>query len=108
MMKCLLVEDDVRVASFIEESLTDKSFQVYRVADGFEAVSKISNNEYDVVILDIMLPGIDGFEICKIKLKRKIASIIIILSALVSCFMAVTPGLFSKSFPTSFIRQGKS
>ncbi|GAB3816805.1 response regulator transcription factor [Pontibacter rugosus] len=82
MMKCLLVEDDDRVASFIEEGLTDKSFQVDRVADGFEAVSKISNNEYDVVILDIMLPGLDGFEICKITRKRNIASIIIILSAL--------------------------
>lgn len=82
MMKCLLVEDDARVASFIEEGLTDKSFQVDRVADGFEAIHKISNNEYDVVILDIMLPGIDGFEICKITRKRNIASIIIILSAL--------------------------
>ncbi|CAM3799278.1 response regulator transcription factor [Pontibacter korlensis] len=82
MMKCLLVEDDARVASFIEEGLTDKSFQVDRVADGYEAVSKISNNEYDVVILDIMLPGLDGYEICKITRKRNIASIIIILSAL--------------------------
>ncbi|AKD05899.1 transcriptional regulator [Pontibacter korlensis] len=81
-MKCLLVEDDARVASFIEEGLTDKSFQVDRVADGYEAVSKISNNEYDVVILDIMLPGLDGYEICKITRKRNIASIIIILSAL--------------------------
>lgn len=82
MMKCLLVEDDARVAAFIEEGLSDKGFQVDQVADGYEAVSKISNNEYDVVILDIMLPGIDGFEICKITRKRNIASIIIILSAL--------------------------
>ncbi|WP_276496488.1 response regulator transcription factor [Pontibacter litorisediminis] len=82
MMKCLLVEDDARVASFIEEGLSDKGFQVDQVADGYEAVRKISNNEYDVVILDIMLPGIDGFEICKITRKRNIASIIIILSAL--------------------------
>lgn len=62
--------------------MSDKGFQVDQVADGYEAVSKISNNEYDVVILDIMLPGIDGFEICKITRKRNIASIIIILSAL--------------------------
>jgi two-component system copper resistance phosphate regulon response regulator CusR len=82
MMKCLLVEDDARVASFLEEGLVDKGFQVECIADGYEAISKISNNEYDVVILDIMLPGIDGFEVCKITRKRNIASIIIILSAL--------------------------
>ncbi|QCR21107.1 response regulator transcription factor [Pontibacter sp. SGAir0037] len=82
MIKCLLVEDDARVASFVAEGLTDKGFQVDRVADGFEAVNLISKNEYDVVILDIMLPGIDGFEVCKVTRKRNIASIIIILSAL--------------------------
>lgn len=62
--------------------MTSNRYQVDRVADGYEAVEKISRNEYDVVILDIMLPGIDGFEICKITRKRNIASIIIILSAL--------------------------
>lgn len=82
MIKCLLVEDDSSVASFIQEGLTEKGYQVELVSDGFKAAELISQHEYDVVILDVMLPGIDGFEICKITRKRNIASIIIILSAL--------------------------
>ncbi|MFT2008672.1 response regulator transcription factor [Pontibacter sp. 13R65] len=82
MIKCLLVEDDASVASFIKEGLTDNQYQVELVSDGFQAVTLISENEYDVIILDIMLPGIDGYEVCKITRKRNIKSIIIFLSAL--------------------------
>ncbi len=70
------------MASFIKEGLVDKGYQVEQVADGFEASNLISQNDYDVVILDIMIPGIDGYEVCKITRKRNIKSIIIILSAL--------------------------
>ncbi len=82
MIKFLLVEDDSRVSSFIKEGLTEKGFLVDDVASGFEAIEKINANNYDVVILDIMIPGIDGFEVCKITRLRNIKSIIIILSAL--------------------------
>ncbi|GAB3178407.1 response regulator [Telluribacter humicola] len=82
MVKFLLVEDDDRVASFIKEGLMEKGFLVDAVTSGYEAISNISTNDYDVIILDIMLPDIDGFEVCKITRKRSIKSIIIILSAL--------------------------
>lgn len=82
MSKILLVEDDLRVASFVKEGLTEKGFLVDTVKTGFEALDQINHHEYDVVILDIMIPGVDGFEVCKITRKRNIRSIIIILSAL--------------------------
>ncbi len=82
MIKCLLVEDDERIASFVKEGLSEKGYLVDTVDSGFEAMSRISTIDYDVVILDIMLPDIDGYEVCKATRKRNIKSIIIILSAL--------------------------
>jgi DNA-binding response OmpR family regulator len=82
MSKILLVEDDERVSSFIQEGLSEKGFLVDSVAAGYEAIKKIYENDYDVIILDIMIPELDGFEICRITRKRNIKSIIIILSAL--------------------------
>ncbi len=82
MIKCLLVEDDPRVSSFIQEGLSEKGYMIDVVAEGYEASNMINLHDYDVVILDIMIPGIDGYEVCKITRKRNIKSIIIILSAL--------------------------
>ncbi len=82
MIKCLLVEDDERIASFVKEGLSEKGYLVDTVASGYEAISRINSIDYDVVILDIMLPDIDGYEVCKATRKRNIKSIIIILSAL--------------------------
>jgi len=82
MIKCLLVEDDGRIASFVKEGLSEKGYLVDTVASGYEAINQINSIDYDVVILDIMLPDIDGYEVCKATRKRNIKSIIIILSAL--------------------------
>lgn len=82
MSKILLSEDDPRVASFIEKGLSENLYQVKVVDNGRDAVNEISINEYDILILDIMLPDMDGFEVCKLIRKRKITTPIIILSAL--------------------------
>ncbi|WP_224997706.1 response regulator transcription factor [Cesiribacter sp. SM1] len=82
MIKCLIVEDDQRVASFIQEGLLEKGYVVELSGEGYDAIQKIQQHDFDVVILDIMIPGIDGYEVCKITRKRNIKSIIIILSAL--------------------------
>jgi len=82
MIKCLLVEDDPRIASFVGEGLSEKGYLVDSVSNGYEAVDNAGSVDYDIIILDIMLPGIDGYEVCKIIRKRNIRSIIIILSAL--------------------------
>ncbi len=82
MIKCLIVEDDERVASFIREGLSEKGCLVELVSEGYAAIEKIKLHDFDVVILDIMIPGIDGYEVCRITRKRNIKSIIIMLSAL--------------------------
>jgi two-component system copper resistance phosphate regulon response regulator CusR len=84
MIKCLLVEDDERLISFIVDGLSEKGYLVDKVSEGYAAASMLNSNEYDVVILDVMIPGIDGYEVCKITRRRNISSIIIMLSALSS------------------------
>ena len=64
-MRILLAEDDARVASFIGKGLREQSYAVDTVGDGEQAVYLASVNEYDLVILDVMLPLKDGCAICR-------------------------------------------
>ncbi|MDP4983478.1 response regulator [Pseudoalteromonas tunicata] len=61
----LLVEDDVELATWIEEYLSARGFNVTTCHRGDEAVTLIKNLNPDCVLLDGMLPGMDGFEVCK-------------------------------------------
>lgn len=82
MNKVLLVEDDPRVASFILRGLEEHLYQVKVVSKGFEAINTMIKNDFDIIILDIMLPDITGFEVCEVLRNRKIIVPILILSAL--------------------------
>lgn len=82
MNKVLLVEDDPRVASFIIRGLEEQLYQVKNVTKGFDAISEVMENTYDIIILDIMLPDITGFEVCEVLRSRKVIVPILILSAL--------------------------
>ncbi|MEN2416287.1 response regulator transcription factor [Flavobacterium mesophilum] len=82
MNKILLVEDDPRVASFIIRGLEEQLYQVKNVNKGFDAINEVMENTYDIIILDIMLPDITGFEVCEILRSRKVIVPILILSAL--------------------------
>ncbi|MCM0668878.1 response regulator transcription factor [Flavobacterium tyrosinilyticum] len=82
MNKVLLVEDDPRVASFITRGLEEQMYQVKNVSKGFDAISEATENNYDIIILDIMLSDISGFEVCEVLRNRKIIIPILILSAL--------------------------
>lgn len=62
----LLVEDDVRLALFTASYLTERGLTVTHVASGAAATASIAARPYDVVVLDIALPGKDGFSVCKI------------------------------------------
>lgn len=64
-MVVLLVEDEEKIASFIKKALEYEQYTVETAADGEEAVNKISVNDYDLVVLDIMLPKKDGFKVCE-------------------------------------------
>ena len=64
-MKILLVEDNNDLALNITEYFESKNHIVDYSADGLTAINLVSNDEYDIIILDIMLPGMDGFTFCK-------------------------------------------
>lgn len=64
-MHILLVEDEPKVSAFILKGLTDEHFAVDVAADGRRALALVQATAYDLLILDVMLPDIDGFEVCR-------------------------------------------
>jgi DNA-binding response OmpR family regulator len=69
-MQILLVEDEEKIANFLRRGLIEESYAVDIAADGDEALYKFDINEYDLVILDLMLPKIDGITVCR-KIRAK-------------------------------------
>ena len=76
----LLVEDDQGLAEITQEYLESKDLSVSIVGDGLEAVDAIINGQPDLVILDLMLPGLDGISVCK-KVRDKYKGPILMLTA---------------------------
>ncbi|GAB4118651.1 MAG: response regulator transcription factor [Thermoflexibacter sp.] len=64
-MNILLAEDEPKIASFIKKGLEESAYSVDWVKDGKEAIKNSLNNGYDVIILDVMLPNVDGFQVCR-------------------------------------------
>jgi two-component system copper resistance phosphate regulon response regulator CusR len=64
-MRILLVEDEPRVAHFIARGLREQSYAVDVATDGEAALAQAGVNEYDAIILDVMLPLKDGFQVCR-------------------------------------------
>lgn len=64
-MRLLLVEDDARIARFVARGLQEQSYAVDVVGNGDDALYHVEVNDYDVVILDVMLPGRDGLATCR-------------------------------------------
>jgi len=80
-MKILLVEDDKGIADFLKKGLKEESYSVDHVTNGSEALYLMQINQYDLMILDIMLPQYNGFEVCKILREKNINIPIIMLTA---------------------------
>jgi DNA-binding response OmpR family regulator len=64
-MHVLVIEDEPKLATFIQQGLVEESFVVDVVSSGEAALERARMTVYDVLVLDIMLPGIDGFEVCR-------------------------------------------
>jgi len=64
-MRILLVEDDRNIARFVAKGLREQAYAVDVTGDGDDAIFKLSITDYDAVILDVMIPGRDGFRICR-------------------------------------------
>ncbi len=63
--KILVVDDEVDIVDFIDDYLTGEGYEVVKAYNGVEALDEMRQNLPDLVVLDIMLPGLDGFEVCK-------------------------------------------
>ncbi len=63
--KILIVEDEKQIARFVQLELMHEGYEVETVYDGREGLEKIKNNEYNLVILDVMLPSLNGMEVCR-------------------------------------------
>ncbi len=81
MAKILIVEDDKDIALGLEEDLTHHGFQVETVGDGEKALRRSRECQWDLIILDLMLPRKDGFEVCKELRQDGIRTPIIMLTA---------------------------
>jgi two-component system cell cycle response regulator len=61
----LVVDDNVSNVKMLEAKLLDENFDVRVAFDGLEALAHVEAHAFDLVLLDVMLPGIDGFEVCR-------------------------------------------
>lgn len=81
-MKILLVEDEPKVASFIKQGLEEQSYNVTLAYDGFFGHKLATENEFDVIVLDLMIPYMNGLEVCKKLREEGIKTPILMLTAL--------------------------
>ena len=64
-MRILVIEDEARLAAFLVNGLSDLSFTVDVAEDGLTGLQRAGDTSYDLVILDVVLPGLDGFAVCR-------------------------------------------
>lgn len=81
-MNILLVEDDTRISDFIVKGLEENGMRVQLAQTGEQARELILNSEWDLILMDIMLPGIDGIQLTKMIRFKKNYTPILMLSAL--------------------------
>ncbi|MDO5294613.1 MAG: VanR-ABDEGLN family response regulator transcription factor [bacterium] len=79
-MKVLVVDDEKEIADLVELYLQNENYEVYKYYTGKEALDSIDQVKYDLAILDVMLPDVDGFTICK-KIREKYNFPIIMVTA---------------------------
>ena len=81
-MKILIVEDEPKVASFIQKGLEENHYEAEIVHDGLSAEKLAQHYKYNLFILDILIPGINGLDLCK-RLKKLNSNVpVLMLSAL--------------------------
>ncbi len=80
-MRILIVEDDKKVAAFLQKGLREEQYAVDVCRNGEDAVYEAQVHPYDVIILDIMLPGKDGFTICRELRENNVLTPILMLTA---------------------------
>lgn len=80
-MRLLLVEDEIRMAQALCQLLRLEKYEVDHYANGTEGLAAIESNIYDIVVLDVMLPGLNGYEIARAARQKGIRTPILMLTA---------------------------
>ena len=80
-MHILIIEDEEKVARFVQRGLEAEGFRVTVVADGKKAETEARNTDFDLIILDVLLPGKNGFEILKTLRSESIDTPVLMLTA---------------------------
>ena len=81
-MRLLVIEDNPKMAGFICQGLQELGYSVDVAATGREGESRAAEGGYDLVILDVMLPDVDGVEVCRNLRRREVKCLILMLTAL--------------------------
>jgi two-component system response regulator VanR len=85
----MVVDDEKEIADFIELYLTNENYNVHKFYNGTEALESLKNVKYDLAVLDVMLPDIDGFQICR-KIREQYNFPVIMLTAKVDYIDKIT------------------
>jgi DNA-binding response OmpR family regulator len=80
-MRVLIVEDELKMAAFLKQGLEEQRCAVDLAHSGEDGLHWVLNFPFDVLILDVMLPGLDGMELCRILRNRRITTPILMLTA---------------------------
>ena len=80
-MNVLVVEDDESVARFLGQALSEVGYVVERVPDGLTGLDRARSLDYDLILLDVMLPGLNGLEVCRRLRSANVATPILIITA---------------------------
>jgi two-component system copper resistance phosphate regulon response regulator CusR len=80
-LRILIVEDEPGIANFIKDGLAEEAFAVDTVSDGNAGLSTALTNDYDLILLDWMIPGLSGIEVCRQIRKSDLLTPIIFLTA---------------------------
>lgn len=114
MSKILIVEDDRDIAALEADYLEANGYEVERAENGKDGLSMALENSYDLLLLDVMLPGTDGFEICKAVRKEKDIPILLVTAKLESVDKVRGLGLGADDYiikpfdPTELVARVKS
>jgi two-component system, OmpR family, response regulator len=80
-MRILVIEDEAKMLAILRKGLQQEGYAVDCAASGIDGLHLATENDYDAVLLDVMLPGIDGFEVCRIMRGRGRWQPVIMLTA---------------------------
>ena len=96
MKNVLIVEDHIDLAKLIKLNLADLDCHVQHASDGREGLRQAEENQFDLVILDLMLPGIDGLEVCRrIRQQSDYTPIMMLTSSGISILTVLSSIFFS-------------